>query len=111
MRRFLAADVVYHLPGRHLGGGTLSGRGEIFQRTARAASACESPPAIELIDVVASREFVVSLERFRARRARKVLDQVACVVWRIAAGRCVEIWSHFSDQPACDAFWDGWEPE
>lgn len=105
MAEFLADDVVYHLPGKHLGGGTLRGRVEVLERTAKAALDCDSPPRIALISVIATTEFAVSFERFTAHRRGRALDQEVCVVWRIARGRCVEIWSHFSDQGACDLFW------
>jgi|ERR1700687_524970 len=105
MLDFLAETVTYHLPGRHLGGGTLRSRGEVLQRTAAAARACDEPPQIQLLDIVGTGNFVVSIERFTARRGAKVLAQEVCVVWRMENDRCVEMWAHFSDQAACDAFW------
>ncbi|HXJ33011.1 MAG TPA: HAD-IA family hydrolase [Candidatus Eisenbacteria bacterium] len=101
----LSDDVVYHLPGRHLGGGTLRGRSEVFERTARAALSCDGPPAVRLRNVVGSGEHVLSIERFAARRRGRSVDQEVCVVWRMAGERCVEIWSAFSDQASCDRFW------
>ena len=105
MAEFLTDGVIYHLPGRHLGGGTLHGRVEVLERVATAAGECDHPPRIHLLSVVASGEFVVSVERFAARRRGRTLDQEVCVIWRTARGQCVEIWSHFSDQDACDRFW------
>jgi len=78
----------------------------LLERTARAALDCDVAPRIALIDVVASDTLVVSLERVTARRRGRTLDQEACVVWRIADGRCVELWSHFADQAECDRFWE-----
>lgn len=101
----LADDVIYHLPGKHLGGGTLRGRVEVLERLAERALDCDTPPRINLVSVVASGQFVVSFERFTARRRGRSLDQEVCVVWRVAQGQCVEIWSHFSDQNGCDLFW------
>lgn len=107
MLEFLDEAVIYHLPGRHLGGGTLRGRQGLFERTATAAAACDAPPHIDLLHVGAVGPLVVSLERITARRGTRVLDQTACVVWRVVDDRCVEMWSHFADQRACDEFWDG----
>ena len=107
MTEFLADDVTYHLPGRHLGGGTLRGRGALFDRIAIAAHECDTPPGIRLLHVTGVDPLVVSFEQVTARRRGRVLDQPACVVWRIADGRCVEVWSHFADQAACDTFWEG----
>ena len=105
LAEFLADDVVYHLPGKHLGGGTIRGRLPVLQRTASAAATCEAPPVISLIEVMACADFVVSTERFLAHRRGARLDQEVCVVWRIVDERCVELWSHFADQDACDRFW------
>jgi ketosteroid isomerase-like protein len=105
MTEFLADDVIYHLPGRHLGGGRLCGRDEVLARVATAARECDHPPRIQLLSVFAAGEFVVSAERFAAHRRGRMLDQEVCVIWRTARGQCVEIWSHFSDQDACDRFW------
>lgn len=103
----LSDDVVYHLPGLHLGGGTLDGRQEMFERMVSAARSCSAPPRVELLSVASAGNLVVTVERFQAETDGGSLDQHAGVVWRFAAGRCVEIWSHFEDQPACDAFWRG----
>jgi len=105
MSEFLADDVVYHLPGRHLGGGTLRGRAELLGRMATAARDCDAPPRIALVDVTASGDIAVSLERMIAHRHGLTLDQDVCVVWRLVGDRCVEIWSHFTDQDVCDLFW------
>jgi ketosteroid isomerase-like protein len=101
----LSDEVVYHLPGNHLGGGTLRGRAEIFGRLATAAAALDAQPTIRIGAVVGSGEWVISRERFRARRGERVLDQDVCVVWRMSDGRCTEMWARFADQAACDRFW------
>jgi hypothetical protein len=103
---FLADDVVYHLPGKHLGGGKLQGRDEVFSRSVSAAAECEAPPRVELLDVVSCDDLVVSFERLTARRRGRRLEQQVCVVWRVAGGQCVEMWSHFTDQAECDRFWE-----
>lgn len=106
MAVLLADDVTYHLPGGHLGGGVLRGRQAVFQRMAEAAPRFDEPPRIQLHAVTSVGQFVVTLERFSARRAGNLLDQDVLVVWRMQGDRCAELWAHFSDQAACDAFWD-----
>jgi len=103
----LADDVVYHLPGGHLGGGRVDGRAALFARLAAAARWCDAPPEIELLETSGAGDFVVTVERFRVRRGALRLDQTVCVVWRMRAARCVELWAHFADQAACDRFWRG----
>lgn len=99
--------VTYHLPGKHLGGGTLHGRAELLGRIRKAALACAAPPRVELTDVVVCGPFVVSFERIVATRLGATLAQPLCVVWRFEDGRCVEIWAHFANQSDCDSFWSG----
>ena len=101
----LGGDVVYHLPGRHLGGGCLRGRDALLEVLSRAARACDGPPRVRVLGAGQAGELVVTFEQFRATSRHGVLDQHACVVWRFSLGRCVEIWTHFEDQDACDAFW------
>jgi ketosteroid isomerase-like protein len=110
MSRLLAEGAVYHLPGRHLGGGTLVGRDAILRRTVEAARWCDVPPAIELLDVTGAGSLVTSIERLRLRRQEAGLHQHVAVIWRFEAERCIELWAHFEDQPACDAFWHGFVP-
>jgi HAD superfamily hydrolase (TIGR01509 family) len=101
----IADDASYHLPGRHLGGGTLRGRSQIVDRLADYARRCDDPPAIRLHGFAGAPDHLLSLERFTARRDGKTLDQDVAVVWRMEGDRCVEIWSRFADQTACDSFW------
>ena len=107
MAEVLAENVVYHLPGGHLGGGRLDGRAALVARLVASARWCDAPPEIELLEASGAGDFAVTVERFRARRGPLRLDQSVCVVWRMQGGRCVEIWSHFADQAACDRFWQG----
>jgi ketosteroid isomerase-like protein len=110
MAGLLADGAVYHLPGRHLGGGTLVGRDTILRRTVEAARWCDAPAAIELLDVTGAGSLVTSLERLRAQRRDARLDQIVAVVWRFAEDRCVELWAHSADQAACDVFWREFSP-
>ena len=110
MAGLLAEGAVYHLPGRHLAGGALVGRDAISRRTVDAAQWCDAPPAIELLDVIGAGSLVTSIERLRAQRREMRLDQHVTVVWRFEDDQCVELWAHFEDQPACDAFWRDFVP-
>lgn len=106
----LAPEAIYHLPGLHLGGGTLNGRDAIMARAMSAALSCDAPPETRLMSVSGIENFVTSVERAIFRRGGRVLEQRVCVVWRFRDNKCVEIWSHFEDQAECDSFWNGWEP-
>ena len=59
----------------------------------------------QLLSVAGHTPFVFTVERFEARHAEASLDQLVCGVWRFESDLCSEVWSHFADQEACDAFW------
>ena len=105
----LADDVVYHLPGGHLGGGVLHGRDALLRRLGAAAAWCDAVH-VDVRAVTVADDFVVTIERMQARREARVLDQAICVVWRFVASRCVEMRAVFADQGACDEFWAGFRP-
>ena len=107
LAELLAPECVYHLPGLHLGGGKLEGRDAILKRAVSAALSCGVPPEASLMSVSGAENFVASVERATFRRGGRVLEQRICVVWRFRDNQCVEIWSHFEDQAACDSFWNG----
>jgi uncharacterized protein len=111
LAELLAPECVYHLPGLHLGGGTLKGRKAILERAVSAALSCDASPDVRLLSVSGTENFVASVERATFRRGGRVLEQRICAVWRFRDNQCVEIWSHFEDQAACDSFWNGWKPD
>lgn len=106
LMQLLSDEMVYHLPGRHLGGGDLYGREAILTRGREYVTLFDEPARSDVYDVVANDDFAVSFERFQAKRRDRILDQVICGIWRLRDGRAVEIWAHFEDQDACDAFWE-----
>ncbi len=105
MVSFLSDDVVYHLPGRHLGGGETRGIDELMGRGRAYGRTMERTWPSEILDVIANDVFAITFERYRAQRNGIMLDQVVCGVWCLAGGRCVEVWSHFEDQAMVDRFW------
>src|SRR6476659_5981773 len=100
LMQLLSEDVVYHLPGRHLGGGDLEGREAILARLLQYAASFDEPSRSDVLHVVANDDFAVSFERFRARRRGRTLDQAICVIWRLRDDRATELWAHFEDQDA-----------
>jgi uncharacterized protein len=95
MLALLAEDVVYHLPGRHLGGGDIHGGEELLARGREYDSTYDTPPRSEILDVVTDDHWAITTERHRSRRLGHTIDQAVCGVWRIEGGRAVELWSHF----------------
>jgi len=106
----LCDDVVYHLPGRHLGGGDLVGGRALTSRVVRAAEFCDLIE-VDVLRIVATKPFLVSFERLRAARRGARLDQHVTALWRTHHEGCIaEIWAVTEDQLACDAFWDAFVP-
>jgi hypothetical protein len=67
--------------------------------------------SVRLLGARGDASAVVTDERFAVCRGSNSLDQHVSVVWRLEHGRCVELWAHFEDQDACDAFWAGWSTQ
>lgn len=109
MMQFLADDVLYHLPGKHLGGGIVRGKSALLTRIAKTASWFNRPPKVTLLKTFAAEEFIATVEHLLAQHRSIELDQTVLVVWRMHEDKCVEIWSHFSDQDFCDQFWSGFK--
>ena len=106
LSEMLSPDVVYHLPGKHMGGGSLRGVPALIARVTAVVRALDVPPKSELLSVSGYAPFAFTVERFQARRAEASLDQLVCGIWRFENYLCVEVWSHFADQKACDEFWE-----
>ncbi len=57
-------------------------------------------------NVVATDDFAINVQRITATRPDgRVLDTRLTEVWRFQGGVCVELWDHFLDLDAWDAFW------
>jgi len=105
MMKLLSEDVVYHLPGKHMGGGDVHGHAGLLGLGRERPIAYDEQPHSEILDVVANERFAISYEHHVAKRKGQTMDQVICSVWRIGQdGRVAELWAHFEDQDAVDAF-------
>jgi len=104
----LSLTIICHLPGKHMGV-------RHAPRNARADDAGEGGRR-STRQVRLNLSFSASLgttrsrsrcKRFQACHADNSLDQIVCGIWRFESDLCVEVWSHFADQDACDQFWRG----
>jgi ketosteroid isomerase-like protein len=105
MVQLLAEDVAFHLPGAYMGGGDVCGIDELMQMGRKRGRPDSGPTVIDVIDVVANDYFALTFEKTRSSRGTRRIEQVVCGVWRFSGGRVVELWSHYEDQAAVDAFW------
>ena len=100
-----APDMVAHIPG------TSPIAGEWRSRDALAAAVRglgeRAGDTIRIAPHVAATDaFAIDVQRVTARRPDgRALDTVLTEVWRLQSGVCVELWDHFEDLGAWDAFW------
>jgi ketosteroid isomerase-like protein len=78
------------------------GKDGVAQMFQRQMQILDSPPQIENHDILANDDHVVVLNKARATRGGKTLEQNQVVVMHIKGGKIAEVWLHFSDQQAMD---------
>ena len=64
----------------------------------------DSPPEIETHDILTNDDHTVLLNKSRATRGGKILEQDQIVVMHIKGGKIAEVWLQFSDQQGLDEF-------
>ncbi len=99
-----AEDVVVHFPGRGPMAGDYRGKDGVAKLFEQQTQILDSPPEVENHDVLAKDDHVVLLDKTRATRGGKVLEQDQVVVMHIEGGKIAEVWLQFSDQQAVDEF-------
>ena len=62
----------------------------------------DAPPEIETHDILANDDHAVILNKIRASRGGKILEQDQVVVMHIDGGKIAEVWLQFSDQQGMD---------
>ena len=95
-------DVVLHFPGRSPLAGDYRGKDGVAQLFQRQMQVLDSPPEIENHDVLANDDHAVILNKVRATRGGKTLEQEQVVIMHIRDGKIVETWLQFSDQQGMD---------
>lgn len=102
----LAADVVWHVPGKNLLSRDYRGKGEVAGFFARVRELSGGTVRTELIDVLGSETFGIALVHVFAERAGKSLDgQYQAFTYRVKNGKISEFWFLVEDRYAVDAFW------
>lgn len=102
--RHHADDIVVHFPGRGPMAGDHGGKDGVAQMFQRQMQILDAPPEIETHDVLASDDHAVVLNKTRATRGGRTLEQQQVVVLHIRDGKIAEVWLQFSDQQAMDEF-------
>lgn len=97
-------DIVIHFPGRGPMAGDHRGKDGVAKMFQQQMQLLDSPPEIENHDILASDDHTVVLNKTRASRDGKILEQNQVVVMHVEGGKIAEVWLQFSDQQALDEF-------
>jgi ketosteroid isomerase-like protein len=97
-----ADDVVVHFPGRGPMAGDYRGKDGVGQMFQQQMQILDSPPEIDNHDILANDDHAVILNKVRASRGGKTLEQQQVVVMHIKGGKIAEVWLQFSDQQGMD---------
>ena len=95
-------DVVVHFPGRGPMAGDHRGKAGVAQMFQQQMQILDAPPEIESHDILASDDHAVVLNKVRASRGGRALEQDQVVVMHITDGKIAEVWLQFSEQQAMD---------
>ena len=102
----LAADVVWHVPGKNLLSRDYKGKAEVVGFWGRVRELSGGTIRTELLDVLAGDHHVVALVRVYAEReGRSLGGQFQAFTYRIEGGKIAEFWFLVEDRYAVDAFW------
>jgi len=99
-------DVVWHFPGRRGRlAGTHRGRDAVLRFLASVEELTSGTFHLDLLDVTASDAHAVALFRGHGTREGRTLDNPTALVFRVDAGRIVEIREFVWDLYHVDEFW------
>jgi len=97
-----ADDIVVHFPGRGPMAGDHRGKDDVAKMFQQQMQILDAPPEIETHDILANDDHAVVLNKIRASRGGKILEQDQVVVMHIDGGKIAEVWLQFSDQQGMD---------
>jgi ketosteroid isomerase-like protein len=100
----LAPDGVWHLPGKSVLAGDHRSLPAVLEVFAKLAALSGQTLQTELLDVAVGQNFVVAVQRATATYQGRNLDVTGCQLIRLEEGRIAEVWGHYFDQYALDAF-------
>lgn len=98
-------DIALHYPGRNPVSGTYRGKDEVLSAYTKMYQLTDYTfGRVELHDILASDNHVVSLVRVGAERAGKRFEWQGIDVIHLREGKICEIWVHVGDQYGVDEF-------
>lgn len=106
VRAALAGDIVWHIPGKNLLSRDYHGVDDALGFMAHVRELSGGTARPQLIDILASENYVTVLVRMYAEREGRKLDgSFQAWAYRIADGKIAEIWFLVEDRYEVDAFW------
>ena len=104
MRQAYADDIVLHAPRGSPLAGDFHGKDEVFEFLGTIQERAGGTFRLEVHDVLANDEHGVALLHANAHREDAVLDDNVVHVLHLEDGKITEIWGHWGDKRAYDAF-------
>ncbi len=106
MESCFAPGAIWHFPGRSLLAGDHKGWPAIRDEfVARLRPLSGGTVRVRLLDIAVGADYVVAVQHATADYEGRRFDVTGCQLMRAEGGRIVEVWGHYSDQYAFDAFW------
>jgi ketosteroid isomerase-like protein len=105
LSEIIAPDAVQHMPGHNTFSGDHKGRDAILAMYGQLAERSGGTLKVELEEVYANDEEVVTVYHSTGMREGKRLDTRHALVFRIHGGKATELTDVSSDEAADDSFW------
>jgi ketosteroid isomerase-like protein len=105
LSEIIAPDAVQHMPGHNTFSGDHKGRDAILAMYGQLAERSGGTLKVELEEVYANDDEVVTVYHVTGRREGKQLDNRHALVFRIRDGKAAELTDVSSDESADDNFW------
>jgi ketosteroid isomerase-like protein len=106
LRRLLAPDIVYHMPGRSRFAGEHRGPDEVMRNWITQRELMGGRPyQLELLEVTAGPEYVYAFVRGTAPTTGKTLRWTSVNVYTVRDGKITGCWLHLSDLYGFDEYW------
>ncbi|MGH3205762.1 MAG: nuclear transport factor 2 family protein [Streptosporangiaceae bacterium] len=103
--QFLAADVVWHVPGRGPLAGDYEGIADVIALFGKISGLSGGTARFKLHDVIANGDHMISLATITAERAGKQYQDHLVHVMHVQDGKATEVWTYAADPFAAEEFW------
>ena len=104
VRETFADDIQWHVAGTTELAGDYKGLDEVFQFFGKFIGMFDTPPQLELHDVLANDEHAVALTKSKASKGGKTRESTAVHVFHVKDGKATEFWGHPFDAHGDDDF-------